>query len=284
MRKTLYILGVIVLGAFLPQLEPYQYLIRYSLMTLLFFSFLKIRLNFSLFQWQHITVLLLNLLLGVAAYLIILPFDLGIAQAAFVITIAPTGIASIVWADLFKSNIAFITGSIIVTNLAIILVFPLLASYLLKLEGSVSAFQILQSIAITIAVPMLLSQIANRIPSVRERLMKIVGAAFIFFLANIFLATAKVSHFLRYESTLPLQSIITIVLIVAACGSLSFYVGALIGRHKEPLETSLSLGRKNTMLAIWLATSYLQPTAILGPMCYIILQNVYNSWQLSRLR
>lgn len=284
MRKTLYLLGVIVLGAFLPQLEPYQYLIRYSLMTLLFFSFLKIKLDFSIFHKKHIIVLLLNLLLGIAAYLIVLPLDLSMAQGAFVITVAPTGIAAIVWADLFKSDIAFITGSIIVTNLAIILVFPLLASFLLRLEGDVNAFQILQSIAITIAVPMLLSQIANRIPKVREQLMKIVGVAFIFFLTNIFLATAKVSHFLRYESTLPPERLALVFLIIAICGGLSFYIGSLISKGKSALETSLSLGRKNTMLAIWLATTYLQPTALLGPMCYVILQNIYNSWQLTRFR
>jgi BASS family bile acid:Na+ symporter len=40
------------------------------------------------------------------------------------------------------------------------------------------------------------------------------------------------------------------------------------------------MGQKNTILAIWLTQTYLNPIASLGPGMYVIWQNVVNSWQI----
>ena len=42
------------------------------------------------------------------------------------------------------------------------------------------------------------------------------------------------------------------------------------------------LGQKNTVLAIWVATSYVSALASLAPAAYILWQNIFNSWQLYR--
>lgn len=39
-------------------------------------------------------------------------------------------------------------------------------------------------------------------------------------------------------------------------------------------------GQKNTILAIWVSYTYLTPVISVAPSCYIVWQNVVNSWQL----
>ncbi len=284
MRKTIYILFVTLAGVFLPYFSTYSFLIRYFLMAMLFFSFLKIAINFSIFERKHFLVLAINIVLGILAYFLVLPIDTGIAQAAFVITIAPTGIASIIWADLFKADLRFLTGAIIVSNLTIILSFPLLATQVLQLSTQVSSWEMLQAIAFTIGVPMILSQVVCNIPNLKSRIFQISKVAFVFFLTNIFLATARVAKYLKYETTLSWELLLLIAVIIMLCAAISFFIGSKLSPDGKRLETELALGQKNTMLSIWLASTYLLPTALLGPMIYIILQNIYNSWQLYRLR
>ena len=51
------------------------------------------------------------------------------------------------------------------------------------------------------------------------------------------------------------------------------------------IEMSMALGRKNTMFALWLALTFLEPVTALAPIFYILFQNLYNArqmWQVSR--
>ena len=54
-------------------------------------------------------------------------------------------------------------------------------------------------------------------------------------------------------------------------------------REKEfPREASQALGQKNTAFTIYLALTYASPLVALGPSCYVIWHNLWNSWQLHR--
>jgi len=44
------------------------------------------------------------------------------------------------------------------------------------------------------------------------------------------------------------------------------------------------LGQKNTVLAIWMAVTYLNPLSSVGPGSYVVWQNIINSWQLWKKR
>lgn len=64
---------------------------------------------------------------------------------------------------------------------------------------------------------------------------------------------------------------------------LQYAVGWKIGRHLGcTIEAGQSLGQKNTAFAIWIATTYLPPLSTVGPGCYILWQNIINSWELSK--
>ncbi len=62
---------------------------------------------------------------------------------------------------------------------------------------------------------------------------------------------------------------------------LQFAVGKYIGkRHGDIVAGGQAIGQKNTVLAIWMAQTFLSPMSSLVPAMYIIWQNLYNSYQI----
>ena len=62
-----------------------------------------------------------------------------------------------------------------------------------------------------------------------------------------------------------------------------FKIGRKIGRrYADPAAGGQSFGQKNTVLAVWMAQSFLDPIASVAPTAYIVWQNFVNSWQIYR--
>ena len=62
---------------------------------------------------------------------------------------------------------------------------------------------------------------------------------------------------------------------------LQFFIGHIIGkRYGDRVAGGQALGQKNTVLAIWMAQSYLNPLSSIVPTLYVIWQNMYNSIQM----
>ena len=60
-----------------------------------------------------------------------------------------------------------------------------------------------------------------------------------------------------------------------------FGIGKLVGRRLgDYISCGQGFGQKNTILAIWVSYTYLTPVISVAPSCYIVWQNVVNSWQL----
>lgn len=66
---------------------------------------------------------------------------------------------------------------------------------------------------------------------------------------------------------------------------LQFWLGKYIGgRHDNRISGGQALGQKNTVLAIWMAYTYLNPASAIAPGSYVVWQNIINSWQLWKKR
>ena len=62
---------------------------------------------------------------------------------------------------------------------------------------------------------------------------------------------------------------------------LQFAVGRYIGKcYGDKIAGGQALGQKNTVLAIWMAQSYLNPLSSIVPTIYILWHNLYNSIQM----
>ena len=62
-----------------------------------------------------------------------------------------------------------------------------------------------------------------------------------------------------------------------------FGIGKSVGRRcNDYISCGQGFGQKNTILAIWVSYTYLTPVISVAPSCYIVWQNIVNSWQLWR--
>ncbi len=62
---------------------------------------------------------------------------------------------------------------------------------------------------------------------------------------------------------------------------IQFKVGRMLGRrYGDPAAGGQSLGQKNTVLAVWMAQSFLDPISSIAPTAYIMWQNFVNSYQI----
>lgn len=108
--------------------------------------------------------------------------------------------------------------------------------------------------------------------------------SFRLFLINVFIAAAAASAYFRGQQSESVEVVAGIGVAITALCLLQFKVGEWLGHGHLPLETGLALGRKNTMFSLWLALTYFSPVAALGPIFYILAQNLYNSWQIYHYR
>jgi BASS family bile acid:Na+ symporter len=286
MQKSILIFIAIILGCIFTFGHAYTYLIRYNLMIMLFYAFLNIKVNFSLFSNIHYQLILINITLPILLYLAISPFDENLALTALLITIIPTAVAAPVVAELLRTDIGKVTVSVLLTNPIIALILPLILTYLLKVGGDIPIVELVLPVLILVFVPLILSQLVQMIqPAIGKTLLRYNYISFLLFLCNLFIACGNASNFIQTNQEIGAELLFKMVLLTIILCVLQFQIGQYIGRKNNPLSFSLALGRKNTMLGLWLAITYLKPVLALGPICYIIIQNIYNSiqiWQIEK--
>lgn len=79
------------------------------------------------------------------------------------------------------------------------------------------------------------------------------------------------------------ELLIALAGLITCC--IQFYLGKRIGGHYgERISGGQALGQKNTVLAIWMAYTYLNPLSSVGPGSYVLWQNIINSYQLWKKR
>ena len=54
--------------------------------------------------------------------------------------------------------------------------------------------------------------------------------------------------------------------------------------YNDRISGGQALGQKNTILAIWMAHTYLNPLSSVAPGSYVLWQNIINSYQLWKKR
>ncbi|MCP9235924.1 hypothetical protein [Lewinella sp. JB7] len=282
MGKSLLILAALGVGLLLPALDDYTCTLRPFLMILLFFSFLDVRIDRSIFAWQQAAVALLLPVIGLFVYYLGNMYTAELGWTLLLMGLAPTAVITPVLAGLMQRRAGYMVGAIIVTHLSFALVVPLALPAVLGVDLSWRSLgELVYTIGSTVAGPLVLGQLTRRYGGrVLAGLRRIGPYAFALFLSNIAVASGSLSHYLRYESQVPWQ----FVAITAACiGGLlliNFAIGSRLTPPGHRVEGSLALGRKNTMLSIWIALEYINPLVVLGPMLYILMQNIFVAVQI----
>lgn len=268
----------------------------YLIFVMLFFTFCRIDPSQLKFRRVHAVFLVIQVL-G-SAFLYYLLYYMGqreIAESAMMCLLAPTAAASAVVTLKLGGDGASNTTYVLLSSLAVALLvplwFPLIHPQGAGLPFWWACWGILKKVLPVLVGPFLLAMLVKRylprfhdcVASWHEVSFYLWAGCLVFAAAQMVDAIEK-SHF-GWGLTL-LLALISALLCVG-----QFYWGKRLGRHYgDPISGGQSLGQKNIILAIWIASMFLSdgpddtPMAIVGLGTYIIWQNLINSWQLYRKR
>jgi BASS family bile acid:Na+ symporter len=273
----------LICGILLPYGHSLTFLVRYSVMVMLFFAFLEIRIHREIVQRSHAFIAAANVGIAFLAYALLYPWKPELAMVAFITALMPTAAAAPVLTSYLRGNVAYVTVSVLLTTCAVGLVIPLSLPVLIGAESQISLSDTLGPVLFTLLLPLLSAQAIRRwSTSWHNQLLRVKVISYYLFLFNVYIAMSKASHFIQQEMQGGAASLGWILLLSALiCGG-NYAIGYGLGGKNNRIGGSMALGRKNTMFAVWICLTFLSPLAALGPMGYIVWQNVWNSWQLMR--
>ncbi len=142
-------------------------------------------------------------------------------------------------------------------------------------------FLILYKVCLVLVVPMLLAYVVKHfMHSLHQWVVGVKDLSFYLWGFSLTIVTGTtVKNIVHADTTVAFLVVIALSGLMVCL--LQFAVGRYVGHffHRTQ-EAGLALGQKNTVFAIWIAYTYLNPISSVGPGCYILWQNVINSIEL----
>ena len=262
-------------------LAPYTPLLIFAMLLL---TFCKISPRDLRLQIWHLWLLLIQLLGSILIFLLLSPFHPIVAQGAMVCILCPTATAAAVITSKLGGNMASVTTYTLLANIGTAIAVPILFP-IAEPHADISFYQsflvIFSKVFPLLICPFLLAVFLKKAtPRIHHWLLSRSGAAFYLWVISLSIVTAQVfSSFINELSDWRVAILLSIASLTACV--LQFFLGKTIGgRYGERISGGQSLGQKNTILAIWMAHTYLNPLASFAPGTYVLWQNIVNSWQL----
>lgn len=290
MQKFLekYLLPVaMLLGiAFHRQLSILSPIIPWLLALMLFITYSRVR--WADIQLTRFHYILLAIQYGGSAlvYLVLRPFNDVLAQAAMICVLTATATSAPVVAGILGGSISMTAAYSIVSNLSVAFIAPIFLSLVGESGESVSFgttfWHILLSVMPILVGPFLVTLIIRKsAPALHRKIYSAQILSFYLWAAALTIVIGNVTQYVKMQDdgNYTLEAAIAVVSLLICLTQ--FFFGRKIGRHfGRTVAGGQSLGQKNTVLAIWLTQTYLNPLATLGPGLYVLWQNLVNSWQI----
>ena len=230
----------------------------------------------------HVWLLLFQVVVCIAVYLLLLPLNDVVAQGAMVCVLAPVAMAAVVIAGMLGANVATMATYSLICNMAIALVAPVILTF--TGTGACTFAQILARIAPLLVGPFAAAQFFR---FVFPKLAKWIGEhgqiSFYMWLMSLLVIIGRTTCFIIDLHDASVSTELWLAFAALVICLVQFKVGRAIGRrYGDPPAGGQSLGQKNTVLAVWMAQSFLNPVSSIAPTAYIVWQNFVNSYQIYR--
>ena len=263
-----------------------SFLAPYFIFTMLFITFCRIKpkeFRISRLTWQ---VVLVQLVGAAASYLLLLPFSRILAQGALICFLCPTATAAPVITAMLGGSITTLVSISILSNLAIALVGPVMLAWVTE-PGVHLTFSAAFSAVVSRVAPMIIGPMGAAFallylwPRAHKAIASHQTLSFYIWALSLLLVVGQSVSFVMEEPASMIPLMIALAVIAGIACGLQFFIGRRLGFHNsDPVAGAQGLGQKNTVLAIWLATTYLNPLSSIAPAAYIAWQNTVNSLQL----
>lgn len=278
-------------------LATVKFLQPLMLFAMLFLSFCKISpRDLKLHRWQ-LWLLLLQGGFYVVPTLIFLMLggfsgalsDLRISVEAFTLCmICPTATAcSVLTAKLGGDRAGVMTYTILINLLVAVLV-PLIVPLVHPMQGMGfrNAFILIMGKVFPLLIfPCLLAWFVRYVfPRFHKWISKYSELAFTIWAVSLALAILMGVRAI-YHSGSGVFTLSCIALASLVSCAMQFGIGKMIGgRYGDRITAGQAMGQKNTVFAIWMGYTFLDPLSSVAGGFYSIWHNLFNSWQLYRQR
>lgn len=265
---------------------------------ILFVTFCKVDFHKMRPVWWHLWVSTFNLLfIGIVMALILaLPrvvandslftfhSSLILLEALLMCIISPCATAAAVVTQKLGGSLEQTTTFTFLSNFITVLMVPICFPMIEKGAdiSFMSAFwKILYQVVVLLVVPMLLAYIVKHtMHRFHQKIISVKDLSFYLWGCSLMIVTGTtVKNILHAEASVLFLVMIALLGLVLCI--IQFAVGRYIGHFfGRAQEAGQALGQKNTAFAIWLGITYLNPLSSVGPGCYILWQNIINSFEI----
>ena len=247
---------------------------------MLFITCCRVDIKRMRFTPLYLWLLAIQLLGSVAVWFALSKFDIVVAQGAMVCVLAPIAMAAVVIGGMLGADIEIMA----VYTLACHVITAFAAPFVLHLAGgnNCSLAMILSRVAPLLVMPFVAGQFCRLVlKPVGRWVVEHNYLSFYVWLVSLVVIIGRTTSFIlsRGETEYRSEVILAAVsLLICLC---QFAVGHILGRkYGDRAAGGQMLGQKNTVLAVWMAQSFLNPLSSVAPTAYIVWQNLVNSWQL----
>lgn len=285
LKTFLLIIAIIIGFLFYEFFAQFNWITPYLLFLMLFFSFCSINLKDIRPRKEYFLLILYQLGVSIGVYFLVRQYNEILAQGMMICVLAPTAVAAIVISSMLGANVASVTSYSLLINITISIVAPIYFSIMdvpevLPFWTSVKA--IMAKVFPLLILPLILAVVTQKIFS-KNRLKKLSSLSFYLWIVAATIVMANTMKFiLSQDSNSTLIIILLIVSSLVIC-LFQFIMGHYFGKKfNDAKACSQYMGQKNTILAIWMAQTFLNPVSSIAPAAYVLWQNFVNTYQLWR--
>lgn len=279
------VIGVV----FYKQLAIFGPLIPYLLFAMLFITYSRVLLRDIRLTKFHYILLGIQYGGSILVYLLFFKINTTLAQAAMICVLAPTAASAPIITGLLGGNISTIAAFSFVSNLSVALLAPIFLAIIGDTSVESISFlpavlSIFKKVLPVLLLPFILALALEKIsPIMHDKVRSAQIVSFYLWAIALTIVISRVTMFISIqdEASHTLEIIIACTTLVICL--LQFWFGRRIGsKFNRTVSGGQGLGQKNTVIAIWLTQTYLNPIASIGPGAYVVWQNLVNSYQLWR--
>lgn len=285
-----------LLFAYVPALDPAasvlgpvcETVFPVSVFATLFVTFAKVDFHLMRPRRWHAAVLAAQLtctaLLTGAVLTADDPAERLLLEALLTCVIAPCASASPVVTAKLGGDLTQMTTFTLISALAAAVLIPAVFPLVEPHRGAsffVAFLAILRKLAVVLLLPLLLGAfVRHRVRPLYLYILRTPDLGFYCWCFSLAItAGITVKNIVHSQAGTALLAAIALCSLLTALAQ--FCIGRAIGRaFGQRICTGQAMFQKNTALAIWVASLYLAPAACIGAGCYVLWQNIINSYEL----
>ena len=213
-----------------------------------------------------------------------------ITESAMICMICPTATAASVVTARLHGNSNTVVSYTCLINLVASIVVPSIVPFLHEgthtgLDFETSFLLIIGKVFPLLIMPLVVAWLVRHLfPRFHRAVLKGKDLAFNMWAISLALAIGITVKAIVH-SGVGIWTLVGIAIVSLLACLVQFICGRIIGRHhNEPIAGTQSMGQKNTVFAIWMGYTFLNPVTAMAGGFYSVWHNIVNSWQLYKMR